>query len=108
MEYLISTCEVHYVDTQKEVDEINQFISNKGENIISIEFLSFDQNIRYSISCKKTDSFSKIEQELYKEFPEYKEKNNIFLVNGEKIDVNKTLEDNNIEDRNVILFGILY
>ena len=98
----------NYNNNDEEKSELHQFISNKGENIISIEFLSFDQNIRYSISCKKTDSFSKIEQELYKEFPEYKEKNNIFLVNGEKIDVNKTLEDNNIEDRNVILFGILY
>ena len=45
-----------------------------------------DQKIKYPIICKSTDKFTKIEELLYKEFPEYRESENIFLVNGQKVD----------------------
>ena len=87
-------------------NQLDECMSIENKNIIFVTFLSSDQKIRYSIPCKKTDSFSKIEQKLYKKFPEYKDKNIYFLVNGEKIDVNKTLEENNIKDGDVIIFVI--
>ena len=83
-------------------NQLHKFKSNEDEDIISVIFSSLDQNIHYSIPCKKSDSFSKIEQKLYKEFPQYKEKNKFFLVNGNKIEVNNTLEENNIKNSDVI------
>ena len=81
--------------------------ANEDKNIISIIFKTMDQNIQYSVPCRKTDSFSKIEKKLYKEYSEYKEKNKYFLVNGNQIDVNKTIKENNIKNTDVIILNIV-
>ena len=65
-------------NNDEEKNQLHEYISTENKNIIFVEFLSLDQKIRYSIPCKKTDSFSKIEQKLYKKFPEYKDKNIYF------------------------------
>ena len=88
-------------------DMINNFKDeDEDDNIISVIFKTMDQKIQYSVPCRKTDSFSKIEKKLYKEYPEYKEKNRYFLVNGNMIDVNKTTEENNIKNSDVIIMNI--
>jgi len=89
-------------------DMINNFKDeDEDDNIISAIFKTMDQKIQYSVPCRKTDSFSKIEKKLYKEYPEYKEKNRYFLVNGNQIDVNKTIEENNIKNSDVIIMNIV-
>ena len=80
---------------------------NEDENIISVIFGTTDQKLHYSVPCRKTDSFSRIEKKLYKEYPEYKEKNKYFLVNGNQIDVNKTIEENKIKNSDVIFLNIV-
>ena len=55
-------------------NQLHEFKSNNDEDLISVIFSSMDQKIHYSIPCRKTDSFSKIEQMLYKEYPEYKDR----------------------------------
>jgi len=86
-------------------EKVNQ--SNEDENIISIIFGTTDQKLHYSVPCRKTDSFSKIEKKLYNEYPEYKERNKYFLVNGNKIEVNKTLEENKIKNSDVIFLNFI-
>ena len=60
-----------------------------------------DQNIDLPIIIKNTEHFSKIEQILY-------EKNNnmeadyYFLVNGNKINRMKTLEENKIKNNDIL------
>ena len=89
-------------------DMINNFKDeDEDDNIISVIFKTMDQKIQYSVPCRKTDSFSKIEKKLYKEYPEYKEKNRYFLVNGNQFDVNKTIEENNIKNSDVIIMNIV-
>ena len=61
-----------------------------------ITFISNDQNIIYGIPCSGNSIFAEIEEKLYKEYPEYRETNNIFLANGKEILRFKTINDNNI------------
>ena len=44
----------------------------------------------------------KIEDIIYNKYPEYQEYDNFFLVNGKKVNRNKTLEENNIKDNDVL------
>ena len=89
-----------------EIDDLKLNISlllKQDEKIISIIFISNDQNIHYSIICKNNDKFSKIESLLYDKYPEYKKTNNNFIVNGNKIDKSKNLKDNNIQNSDIII-----
>ena len=49
------------------------------------------------MSCKTTTIFVRIEEQLYEEFPEYKETNNYFLVDGKKVKRFKTIKENGIK-----------
>ena len=51
-------------------DLVNQI--NPGEKVISAMIISTDQKVMYSISCKNTTPFVKIEEKLYEEYPDYK------------------------------------
>ena len=44
---------------------------------------------------------------LYRKFPEYKETENYFLVNGKKINKYKTIEENNIKNNDVLTLNII-
>jgi len=77
-------------------------LAKLNENLISIVFNSFDENIHYSVICKNTDQFFKIESLLYEKYPEYKYLNKDYFVNGVKIDITKNLKVNNIKDSDII------
>jgi hypothetical protein len=75
-----------------------------GEKVLSILFSSSDSKLLYSLPCKNSTPFIKIEEKLYEEFPEYKETDNYFLVDGKKVKRFKTVEENHIKNgRPVIL-----
>ena len=73
-----------------------------GEKIMSIIFKSIDENILYSVLCKNADKFTRLKNIIYDKFPEYKEYENYFLFNEEKINEAKTLEENKIKDGSII------
>ena len=78
-----------------------------GERIIVAHFKSIDQNVDYPITCKNTDIFVRIEENLYKEFPEYKDYDNTFFtVNGTMIKRFKSIEDNKIKNGDKIMLNI--
>lgn len=56
-----------------------------------------DSGINYKIICFDNDIFSEIEEEIFQHYPLYKKKNNIFLVNGMKVEKNQTIKQNNIQ-----------
>ena len=92
----------------KEIKEIKSNIPyklKKGEKLMTIIFLSKDETIHYSLICKNTDKFSRIEEKLYDIFPEYQEMENHFMVNGKKINKYKTLDENNIKFSDIILIN---
>ena len=58
--------------------------------------------INYSMVCRTTDLFSSLEERLYQDFPNYRNVEKIFMVNANRISRNKTLEENNIKDNDII------
>ncbi len=75
-----------------------------NEKLLTVIFRTADCKINYSVICKNTQLFSKVEELLYEKYPEYKENENYFLANGIKINRFKTLEENKIKfSENIIL-----
>ena len=69
---------------------------------ILITIISTDQKVNTKYLCKKSVKFIYIEQKLYQKYPQCRNANNTFLVNGGKVDKNISLKDNNIHDGDVI------
>ena len=78
------------------------FEFSPGEKIMSIIFISFDQNIISSFICKNTDNFKLLENKFYEKHSEYKDLDNIFILNGRKINKNKSLDENKIKNNDII------
>ena len=76
------------------------------EEIISIQFKSFDENIDLCKSCKKSEIFTHLEEKLYEFYPEYKGTNNIFICNGVNVNRSKSLEENGIKESDKIFLNI--
>ena len=77
-----------------------------NEKLISIKFISTNQEIDFTVIAKNTDNFSNIEKMLYDKYPKYIEFENYFLVNGNKINKHKTLEQNKIKNNDILTLGI--
>jgi len=77
---------------------------NPGEKIMTINFVSMgNQEIsNYSIPCKNTDLFVRLEEKLYNDFPKYKDYETYFEVNTKRIKRFKTLDENNIKSNDII------
>ena len=79
---------------------------NSGEEIVALFFTSSNQDIHRPISCKNTDTFVKIEEKIYNEYPQYKDYNTYLTVNGNVIKRFKTIDENKIKDGNTIIINI--
>ena len=73
----------------------NQQNNNFQNNDKCVTFISNDQKICYGIPCSGNSTFAAVEEKLYQQFPEYRETNNNFLINGKQILRFKTINDNN-------------
>ena len=95
------------LELDKELNKFKSYCLSPGQKLISIKFISTDQMINnYTIIAKNDDKFSKIEDILYEQYPNYKESDNYFILKGNKIKRNKTLEENNINDNDIIMLSI--
>jgi len=74
-----------------------------SKKIIAVNFRSIDQSINYPVGGLKTDKFLILEEKLYKEFPQLRNKNAYFIANGIVINRELTLEQNKINSGNTIL-----
>ena len=85
--------------------ELSKYISKLEENekSISIIIIIEDEKILNSIICKDTDKFKDIENKIYKKNPKYSKTNNYFILKDNRIDINKTLKENNIKDNDIII-----
>ena len=80
------------------------FKLSKNEKMITVIFCSFDESIEYSLICKNTDNFIKIEKLFYDRYPEYKNKINKFYIKGEIINRKESLMVNKINNGDKIIF----
>ena len=78
----------------------NNIQSNKVtidlNDIMTVNFISMDQNVHFAVSCLKTDIFAEVEEQLYKQYPQYRETNNSFLAHGSQVLRFKTISENKI------------
>jgi len=99
-------------------DEMNKLKSKLNDNTIEniqpeeekleISFMSCDQIINnFIVPCKDSDLFVRIEENLYDEYSEYKEKVTYFMVGGSIIKRFKTLKENNIKSGSIIMLNII-
>ena len=100
---------VQIVEKENKIKELELKLSrypfelNEGEQLMTIIIKSNDNKVNVPILCKNTFKFNRVEEKLYELFNEYIEKDNIFTLNGNKINRNKTLEENKIKDRDIII-----
>ena len=93
------------ITLNEQLDELKlrfPFELKKNEKLMVITFLTENQNIHYSLICKNTEKFIRIENAFYKEYPEYFDSHNIFIINGNIINKNKSLEENKIKNNDKI------
>ena len=81
--------------------ENNNFIG--GDKFITLNFISVDQRIKHTITCKNEMKFYIVEDQLYEQYPEYINGENFFMYNGYKINRWKTLKDNGIKENSLIV-----
>ena len=74
------------------------------DKIIAVNFVSMGNNDigHYNLMCKNVDLFVRLEERLYEDFPQFKEYETYFEVNGKRIKRFKTIEQNNIKTNDVI------
>jgi len=93
------------IQKDKEINELKSKLPNSKvymNDIMVINFLSTDQNIRCGISCLADDTFAEVEEKLYKKFNEFRDTNNILLFGGNTILRFKKVRENNIHDGDTI------
>ena len=102
-----------------EINNLKQIISQKDNeikelklklkknvdmnDIMVINFLSTDQNIRCGIPCLADDTIAEVEEKLYQQFNEFRNTNNILLFGGNIILRFKKVRENNLHDGDTIL-----
>ena len=69
-----------------------------NDDIISVHFISSDQNINCPIKCLRKDTFAEVEEKLYQKYQILRETNNNFHLNGKVIIKFKKIIENNISD----------
>ena len=64
---------------------------NPGEKIMAVNFVSMGLNDigHYNLICKNTNLFIRLEERLYEDFPQFKEYETYFEVNGKRIKIFK-------------------
>ena len=96
------------VQKDKEINELkskipNAYVKMNDNDIMVINFLSTDQNIRCGISCLADDTFAEVEEKLYKKFDKFRDTNNVLLFGGNIILRFKKVRENNLHDGDTIL-----
>lgn len=102
LEKLIQQNNFQIKNLKKNISEKDNKLSEK-KNLMTIIISTFDEGINFSFICENTDKFKKIKEAFYNNFPEYIKIKSIFIIRQKEIDVNKSIEDNNIRNNDIII-----
>ena len=75
------------------------------DELLIIQIKSIDQKVDISYNCQKNDVFVRIEEKLYNEYPEYKDLNTYFTVNGRIVKRFRNMLENQIRNNDKILLN---
>ena len=64
--------------------------------------MGFQDITNYSLVCKNKDLFVRLEEKLNNDYPQLKDKETYFLVNGRRIKRFKMLDENQIKGNDVV------
>ena len=113
--YLIQNLQNNLNQKEQELQQIKNKL-NTNSNITNtqnkwgfpIKFISTNQEIYYhAMICNEKDLISRLEEELYNEYPNYKEYNTYLTCHGNILKRFKTIGENNIKKNDVILVNIM-
>ena len=77
------------------------------DEIVSVLIQSIDQKVNIPLFIPKSELFVRLEEQLYEEYPEYKDVDNIyFTFNGRKIKRFRSIEENNLKNKDKILLNV--
>ena len=79
---------------------------NLDAQIIAVNFITQSRDINRPMACRKTDIISTLEQKLYNEYPQYRDKKTFLTANGKPVQRFKSVDENKIKDGNSILVNI--
>ena len=96
--------QINKLNNNADKDKITN--SKSGEEIVALFFTSSNGEIHRPISCSNADTFVKIEEKIYNEYPKYKDYNTYLTVNGNVVKRFKTLDENKVKDGNTIIINI--
>ena len=88
------------------INNNNKYSINPDEKIFAVSFTSTNKDIHRAMACKNTDTFARIEEKIYNEYPKYKDYNTYLTVNGNTIKRFKTFDENKIKDGDTIIVNI--
>ena len=114
-EKLIISLKNELIEKKNEIIDLKEKLSyispsssfnNTGKNVFAINFLSIDQKINYPIVCNEDTLISRLEEELYNEYPEYKDFNTYLTTRGYIIKRFKTIKENGIKKGDKIIVNV--
>lgn len=75
-----------------------------GEKMMTVNFVTMSSKLvsNYSLACKNTDLFVRLEERLNEDFPELKNNETYFEVEARRIKRFKSLDDNKIKNNDII------
>jgi len=86
-----------------------QFNNNYNRNKwgFAITFRSINQDFIHPMVCNEKESISRLEEELYNNYPKYKEFNTFLTCNGVVLKRFKTVGENRIKEGDAIIVNIM-
>ena len=106
----LKTIEIQRLISEYNLKYQNTITSVKpGERIIGVNFVSMGTNDigHFNLVCKNIELFVRLEERLYANFPQFKNYETYFEVNGRRIKRFKTLDENNIKSNDIINIFII-
>ncbi len=100
------------LNKKNEISDLKESLNNNSNSILqggkpfAISFESVDSKIKYPIICTSNTIISRLEEEIYNEYPEYKELNTYLTCNGLFVKRFKTINENGIKKGNSIIVNI--
>ena len=95
--YIIEQKNIELNNLKSQLNNNNNIPNNFTFNdIVSVNFISMDQTVHFSVGCVKNTIFAEVEEKLYKQYPQYRETNNNFIANGTTVLRFKTIAENKI------------
>ena len=98
------------INLKKEVEQMKKINSKFPLNLVDNEYIlvllviTQDEKVIFSLICKNTDKFQKVENKFYENYPEYNSNNGKFFFKNNLLGKEKTLEECKLRNNDIIIF----